>query len=69
MIIPIRCFTCGKEISSKWEPYVDLLGQGRTECEALDILGLGRKCCRRMLLCHEDIIEKVLNYDVFQNLS
>mgnify|MGYP001370012555 CR=1 FL=1 len=23
MIIPIRCFTCGKVIADKWEPFVE----------------------------------------------
>ncbi len=25
MIIPVRCFTCGKVIGNKWETYLDLL--------------------------------------------
>ena len=24
MLIPIRCFTCGKSISDKWEPFIEL---------------------------------------------
>lgn len=30
--------------------------------DALDALGLKRYCCRRMLLGHVDLIEKLLNY-------
>ncbi|KAG7468300.1 hypothetical protein MATL_G00141580 [Megalops atlanticus] len=33
-----------------------------TEGDALDALGLKRYCCRRMLLAHVDLIEKLLNY-------
>ena len=25
MIIPVRCFTCGKVIANKWETYLSLL--------------------------------------------
>ena len=31
MIIPIRCFTCGKVIGNKWEPYLNLLQAEYTE--------------------------------------
>ncbi|KAJ6643677.1 N-(5-amino-5-carboxypentanoyl)-L-cysteinyl-D-valine synthase [Pseudolycoriella hygida] len=62
MIIPIRCFTCGKVIGNKWESYLGLLQAEYTEGDALDALGLKRYCCRRMLLGHVDLIEKLLNY-------
>ncbi|KAG8125671.1 hypothetical protein E2320_020753 [Naja naja] len=35
---------------------------GGSACDALDALGLKRYCCRRMLLAHVDLIEKLLNY-------
>ncbi|CEF63123.1 DNA-directed RNA polymerases I, II, and III subunit RPABC5 [Strongyloides ratti] len=62
MIIPIRCFTCGKVIGNKWEEYIKLLQEENTEGDALDALKLKRYCCRRMLLSHVDLIEKLLNY-------
>eukprot|EP01080_Neovahlkampfia_damariscottae_P008278 gene8278-103_t len=62
MIIPVRCFTCGKVIGNKWETYLRLVDAEYPAGEALDCLGLKRYCCRRMLLTHVDLIEKLLLY-------
>ena len=59
MIIPIRCFSCCKEIASKWEKYQKLIKDGSTEAQALDEVGLKRYCCRRMFLGHVDINQHV----------
>ena len=52
MIIPVRCFTCGKVIGNKWETYLNLLQTDFSEGDALDELGLRRYCCRRMVSIH-----------------
>jgi DNA-directed RNA polymerase I, II, and III subunit RPABC5 len=66
MIIPIRCFTCGKVIGNVWDKYLNLLDNGKEIAEALDILGMKRYCCRRMLISHVDLIEKLLEYNIYQ---
>ncbi|XLS54608.1 hypothetical protein HN51_004363 [Arachis hypogaea] len=69
MIIPVCCFTCGKVIENKWDAYLDLLQSNYSEGDALDALGLVRYCCRRMLIMHVDLIEKLLNYNSNVSLS
>jgi DNA-directed RNA polymerase I, II, and III subunit RPABC5 len=63
MLIPVRCFTCGKVTGNKWVPYQKLLEEGYTENDVLDKLGLKRYCCRRILLTHVDLIDKMLQYE------
>lgn len=69
MLIPVRCFTCNKEISSFYDPYVQLLKGDHTEAEALEELEIDRICCRRMLLCHVDIAEKLMRLNGAEDLN
>jgi DNA-directed RNA polymerase subunit N (RpoN/RPB10) len=62
MIIPVRCFSCGKVVGSLWEEYEKLLKEGKTKKEALDILNVKRYCCRSVLLSHINNIEIVGKY-------
>ena len=57
MIIPIRCFTCGKVIADKWNEFKKRTSSGENPKKVLDNLGIDRYCCRRMLLAHIDIID------------
>lgn len=63
-LIPVRCYTCGKVTGNKWEQYLVLLSEGMSTSDALSRLGLTRYCCRRMLLSHVDMIEKIINYPI-----
>lgn len=63
MIIPIRCFTCGKEISSKWNTYEEEVRNGKEKIVVLKELGFNRMCCRRMMLTHVQTIDKILKFD------
>jgi DNA-directed RNA polymerase I, II, and III subunit RPABC5 len=58
MILPVRCFTCNKVLPS-WEKYCELL-QLLCVKDALNKMGLKRYCCRRMLMCHVELIDKLL---------
>ncbi len=62
MIIPVRCFTCGKLIGDKWDEFARRVKAGERADEVLDSLGIQRYCCRRMLLSHVEIIDEVLRF-------
>lgn len=69
MLIPVRCFTCNKEISSYHDKYVELIKLDHTEAEALNKLEVNRICCRRMLLCHVDIAEKLMRLNGAEDIN
>ncbi|MFW9954343.1 MAG: DNA-directed RNA polymerase subunit N [Candidatus Thorarchaeota archaeon] len=62
MIIPVRCFTCGKVIADKYEQFKREVRQGEDPAVVLDRLGFSRYCCRRMLLSHIDIIDSFMAF-------
>jgi DNA-directed RNA polymerase subunit N (RpoN/RPB10) len=62
MIPPVRCFSCGKPIGSKWEDYQKLLEEGKSMKEALDEVGLERFCCRGAIMSHVESIDIVSEY-------
>ncbi len=62
MIIPIRCFSCGKVIANVYEVYKDRVDRGEDPAEVLDDLGIDRYCCRRMIVAHTDLIDEVMKH-------
>ncbi len=63
MIIPVRCFSCGKVLGSKWEKYQKLLKEGKSQKEALDELGLERFCCRSAVMTNVESIDVIGKYE------
>ena len=74
MIVPVRCFTCGKVIGPLYEDYkkrYDIYKKAvdagenpkETPKKILDDLGLDRYCCRRMILSHVDLIKEAAPYE------
>jgi DNA-directed RNA polymerase subunit N (RpoN/RPB10) len=64
MIIPVRCYSCGKCVGHLYGEYKKRLDRDYTEAEALDELGLERYCCRRMILSHIDLVDDLIPYSV-----
>lgn len=62
MIIPVRCFTCGKLVGDKWEEFAGRVKGGELPKKVLDDMGLTRYCCRRMLLSHIEIIDEIIKF-------
>ncbi|HII38990.1 TPA: DNA-directed RNA polymerase subunit N [Candidatus Micrarchaeota archaeon] len=65
MIIPVRCFSCGKPVADKFDEYSKKIGEGQTPAKALDEVGMTRYCCRRMFLGQVDLLEEILPYARF----
>lgn len=62
MIIPVRCFTCGKVIGHLYEEYSRRVAAGEASKDVMDSLGLERYCCRRMFLSHVELIDEVIPF-------
>jgi len=62
MIIPIRCFTCGKVLASSHQPFLDRTRAGEDAAKVLDDLGMTRYCCRRILLASTELIDDVIPF-------
>ena len=62
VIIPVRCFTCGKLVGDRWDEFARRIKTGEGASDVLDSLGLKRYCCRRMLLSNVEIIDEVLKF-------
>ena len=57
MIIPVRCFSCGKPIGQLWGDFKKRIAEGEDQKKVLDDLGLERFCCRSVFLGQEDYVE------------
>ena len=65
MIIPIRCFSCGKPIAHLYRKYQELIGSGKTSDQALNELGVERYCCRAAFLGQSDTLKLINKFKKF----
>ncbi len=62
MLIPIRCFSCGKPVAHLWKAYLEKINKIENRKKAMDELGLERYCCRALFLGHVDLIDTVARF-------
>jgi DNA-directed RNA polymerase subunit N len=62
VMIPVRCYTCGRIVSDVWDVYKERIKQ-ENPGQVLDDLGIKRYCCRRMLLTHAELIDEIAPYE------
>lgn len=63
MIIPVRCFTCGRVVAADYEAFTERTAKGEAPKKVLDDLGVERFCCRRMILGHVDLLHESAQYE------
>jgi len=62
MIIPVRCFSCGKVIGHLFEEFKKRVEAGENAGKVLDSLGLKRYCCRQMFLGHVELLKEIAEF-------
>jgi DNA-directed RNA polymerase subunit N len=62
MLMPVRCWTCGKVLGDLAEKYEEKRAKGESSEKAFDELGVERYCCKRMILSNENLIDEILPY-------
>ncbi len=62
MIIPIRCFTCGKPLAHLRKEYEERVAKKEDPGAVMDDLGLKRYCCRAMFLGHVDLLDTAASF-------
>jgi DNA-directed RNA polymerase subunit N len=62
MIIPMRCFSCGKPVAHLWKTFKERVAKGEDAKKVMDDLGVERYCCRAVLLGHVDLIDIVSKF-------
>jgi DNA-directed RNA polymerase subunit N len=65
MIIPIRCFSCGKPIAHLWEKYKERVAKGEDPKKVLEDMKIDRYCCRSIFIGHVDLLEITSKFKKF----
>ena len=64
MLIPVRCWSCGKVVAHLYDQFKNAVDTGEDPSKVLDDLGLERYCCRRMYVGHIELIDEVSPFSI-----
>jgi DNA-directed RNA polymerase subunit N len=59
MMIPVRCFSCGKPLASQYDEFCKRVQDGEKPKKVMDDLDIKRYCCRRMIFSQVDLIGEI----------
>lgn len=62
MIIPVRCFGCGKVVGHLYADFKKRVEKGEDGGKIMTELGLKRYCCRQLFLGHVDLLKEVSQF-------
>jgi DNA-directed RNA polymerase subunit N len=64
MLIPVRCWSCGKVVAHLYDQFKNAVDTGEDPSKVLDDLGLERYCCRRMYVGHIELIDEISPFSI-----
>ncbi|MEL0267485.1 MAG: DNA-directed RNA polymerase subunit N [Euryarchaeota archaeon] len=64
MLIPVRCWSCGKVVAHLYDQFKNAVDTGEDPSKVLDDIGLERYCCRRMYVGHIELIDEVSPFSI-----
>ena len=64
MLIPVRCWSCGKVVAHLYDQFKNAVDTGEDPSRVLDDIGLERYCCRRMYVGHIELIDEVSPFSI-----
>jgi len=63
MLMPVRCFTCGKPVAESIDEFTIRVTQQKQDvADVLDELGYTRYCCRRMFVSYVPLIDEIKHF-------
>ncbi len=64
MIVPVRCFSCGKMLADDYEEFVKRVQKKEDPQKVLDSMHMTRYCCRRTMISHVETIDEIMKYSI-----